>query len=175
MPNNPLNNVAQHEWERIIESIVKRYAQFADSDALLAYEDLKQEAWVGLLHSCDRYDPKEGTKFTTFAHDMIRFHLCRFITRRKLEYRPNQVQIEALDVIDAKGYIDNSVENADVLSAILEAVKGEPYVHLLIEHFIKGMSYRALEAKHGMSHANIGNKINALLRRLEKRVSYQNA
>jgi RNA polymerase sigma factor (sigma-70 family) len=171
--NSPLESVPQNEWNKIIGSIIKKYLPFCHDDALITSQDLEQEAWVGLLECCERYDPEAGTRFTTFAYGSIRFHLCRFLTKRKLPQKPSHVDLD-FELLEEHSYIDMDVENADVIRTIMAMVKGYQYSSLLIEHFIEGKSYRELGTKHGISRGTIANKIRALLEVLEERMSPHN-
>lgn len=171
----PIETLEQHEWDAIIGTIVKRYHHLCGDDALISSEDLQQEAWIALLKAAKDYDPanERGAKLSTFAHQRIVYHLCGYITK-KIGNKPTQVAEDPFDYTEGKVYVDETVEESDLVKTIFAAVEDEPYAHLLREHFIEELSYRKLAERHGCSHETIGTRINKLLGLLEKRLSKDN-
>jgi RNA polymerase sigma factor (sigma-70 family) len=174
---SPIETLPQHEWDAFIGSIVKRYQGLYTDDALINREDLQQEAWIALLKATQEYDPEKGTKFTTFAHDCIRYHLYDFVSRRTLK-KPTQVNKDPFDTeFDIEGReppVGEAIKEHDLVSTIFNAISHEEHAHLLREHFIDDRSYRVLAKKYGVSHETIGTRIHKLLAMLEKRIDKSN-
>ena len=68
--------------QRLIASIAKRYRGRG-----LSFDDLQQEGNLGLMHAADKFDPKRGTKFSTYAIPWIRQSMGRALEANKTEIR----------------------------------------------------------------------------------------
>jgi len=173
MKSNPLDILHQNEWDALIISILKPFFAVCSQDTLITPDDLQQEAWIGLLKASERYDPTKA-KFTTFAYLYIRGHIMRYIGR-KLEDKPEQIDAEPED-IDTRFYlIDDKSEKEDMMYAIIKRVHKEPHVDILIEHFIRGKSFRKIAKERGVTHAAIALRVNKLLDILEVRLQNENS
>lgn len=176
--NHQIETLPPQEWDALIGEVLKRYRHLCGDDALIDNEDLQQEAWIALLKASQDYDPNKRTKFTTFAYDRIRYHLCGYITKR-LENKPTQIAEDPFDYIDQcdikkTSYRDQSIEQRDLVRTIFGAIADEQHAHLLQEHFVRGLSYRKLATMYQCSHETIGTRINRLLALLEKRLDKNN-
>ena len=63
-------------WQQnqgIIGKLAEKYSHLAEE------EDLKQEGYFGLWEAARRYNPKEGSKFITYASHWIRQKMVRYI------------------------------------------------------------------------------------------------
>lgn len=67
--------------------IASRFRPVVVKLGIMEFDDLLQEAFIGLWHSCQRFEPQRGNKFSTYGYRCIRgFVLCainqaRFGTR----------------------------------------------------------------------------------------------
>jgi len=67
-------------FRRLVPSVLKVYrSQFTEDE----FHDLLQEGTVGLLDAMDRYDPKSGCAFSTYAVPYIRGTALKYIDRKR--------------------------------------------------------------------------------------------
>jgi RNA polymerase sigma factor (sigma-70 family) len=170
--NSPISVLPQNEWDALIISILTPFIYLCSKDKLITVEDLRQEAWVGLLGASRRYDPNKG-KFVTYAYHCVRGHIMRYIFKRTSN-KPVQLDEKFIDV-DKHVYIDNGAERNDLVQTIIRNVKDEEHYDLLVKHFMKGLSFRKLAKEYGVSHETIHNRVNKLLDLLEIRLNNENA
>lgn len=178
MKNNTLDSIPQNEWDRLIYSILKPFYSFCKNDALITPEDLNQEAWIGLLAACDRYDPTKA-KFVTYAYHYIRGHIMRYISK-KTQNKPDMVATE--DTTECQHMfctqsetLIKDIERKDLSDTIFAKVKNEEHTHLLIEHFIYNKSFRQLAEEHNVSYETIRVRIQKLLDLLDVRLQHENS
>ena len=62
---------------RLVVSIAKKYAQ---PNRGIYIQDLIQEGNIGLMHAAEKYDPKRGTRFSTYSTWWIRQAITRSIS-----------------------------------------------------------------------------------------------
>lgn len=172
MNNNPIDSIPQNEWDAIILSIIKPLLPLCSRDTLITVEDLQQEAWIGLLLACDRYDANRA-KFTTFAYCYIRGHVLRYITK-VTRHKPVQVDEDAT-VLDDREYEDTTAEYKDFIQTIFDLLGDQEHIELLKEHFVHGKSFRQIAKDSGVTHVAVANRVNKMLDLLEKRLNHENA
>jgi len=172
MNDNPLNELEQNEWDALINSILKPFFSLAKKDVLVSADDLRQEAWIGLLAACEHYDPAKG-KFVTFAYHYIRGHVMRYVGRRT-KNKPTQVDEDPV-VLDVHEYEENSYESRDLMDVIMETISDQENHDLLIEYFVHNKSLRQIGKERGISHEAVSTKIRKLLDVLELRLNHENA
>lgn len=170
--DSPLNSLPQSEWDALISSILRPFLSYAKNDPLISYQDLEQEAWVALLNAAKNYDSSLKTKFTTYAYYYIRGGVMRYILE-KTRLSPKRIDAEPTEI--EAGYTDNTLDEAELMSSILNAVSTEPHANFLIEHFVKGKSFRKIAKESSMSHQGVAMHVNRLIKLLEKRLSHENA
>jgi RNA polymerase sigma-B factor len=73
LPNASARTSLYESYQPLARHVARRYA---DRGAELG--DLRQVAGIGLLNAIDRYDPRLGTRFTTFAVPTIAGELKRY-------------------------------------------------------------------------------------------------
>ena len=171
MNASPLDSLPQSEWDALISSILRPFLGFAKKDPLISYEDLEQEAWVGLLSAAKNYDSTKA-KFTTYAYHYIRGRILRYVLE-KTRLSPGRTETDPAQV--EQGYIDNTLEESELMSSILGAVANEPHANFLIEHYVHGKSFRKIAKTSGMSHQGVAIHIKRLVNLLEKRLNCENA
>jgi len=170
MNDKTLGSLPKCEWDALISSIIRPFLVYARKDPLITYEDLEQEAWVGLLSAVKNYDSTKA-KFTTFAYLYMRGRMLRYILERT---RISDNRLE-LDATLEPGYVDNSLEESELMDSIFSAVAEEPNAHFLIEYYVKGKSFRKIAESSDISHQGVATHIKRLVRLLEKRLSHENA
>lgn len=171
MTSNPLDSLPKSEWDALISSILRPFLMYAKKDPLITYEDLEQEAWVGLLSAAKNYDSTKA-KFATYAYYYIRGRILRYILQKT---RLSAGRIDADPTEVEPGYIDNTIEESELMHSIFSAIAEEPNAHFLIEHFVKGKSFRKIAESSDMSHQGVAMHVKRLIKLLEKRLSHENA
>ncbi len=70
-------------WSNMIFLIIKTFLPACKKSTLITYEDMYQEAWMGLLKAAKSYDPdrKDGCKFSTWAWTAIYGNVRRYVER----------------------------------------------------------------------------------------------
>lgn len=170
--NNPLDDLPTNEWDALIISIIKPFFSLCRRDPSISYEDLQQEAWIGLLTASERYDPTKA-KFTTFAYHYIRGRVMTYITSRT-KNKSYQLTEDPLDM-DLQSCVDTNIEADDIMRTILETVSDQKHTDLLHEHFVQDKSFRQIARERGVSHEIISNRVNKLISVLQKRMWNENA
>jgi len=177
MNDSPLSTLQQNEWDAFILSILKPFYTLCKKDVLVNLEDLQQEAWIGLLAACDRYDPGRA-KFTTYAYHYIRGHIMRYVAK-KTKDKPTQVDEDPSMYIDKRKECSENVtadvECNDLITTILEKVSDQKDAYLLVEHYLKDKSFRQIARETGVSPEAISTRIHKLLDLLEIRLHHENA
>ena len=176
MDNNQYNTTTDKEWDKIIGNILKRFKSLvnASRDPLISFEDLKQEAWIGLWTASQSYDPNKGTKFTTFAYKHIVFHLCKYITKA-LRKKDCKLSIDPLLILVDKGFLENEAERSDLIDTIFDYVKDEDHFDILEMYFLKGMTFREIAAAQNVSHQAVEVRLRKIIKKLGKRMCIENS
>ena len=172
MTDSPLDSLPYNEWDAIILSIIKPLLPLCARDTLITVEDLQQEAWIGLLRACDKYDANRA-KFSTFAYSYIRGHVMRYITKATRN-KPTQIDEDA-STMDDREYEDSSAERNDFITTVFDLVSDQEHSRLLHEHFVNNKSFRQIAKETDVSHVAVANRVNKLLDLLETRLSHENA
>ena len=183
MENNPLDALPQNEWDRLIVSILKPFLSFCKNDTLITKEDLQQEAWIGLLAACEKYDARKA-KLVTYAYWYIRGHLMRYVAQ-KTKNKPSIISESYFTKEDSKDFRSFTcphsnehnimVDTQDLSSTIFSLVADQEHSGLLVEHFLNDKSFRTLAKEYGVSHETIATRINKLLDLLEIRMNNENS
>jgi len=172
MNKNPLNDLPQNEWDALINSILKPFYSLCKKDMLLTPEDLQQEAWLGLLDACSKYDPNKG-KFITFGYSYIRGHVMRFIAQKTIN-KPTQFEVSEENV-ESRFYNEDTAERKDVMQTIMSKISDQEHAFLLEEHFVNGKSLRQIARERHVSHEAISTRVRKLLDILELRLNHANS
>lgn len=78
------DNIEQHR--PLLYSIAKRMT-WAVAEFGLDEEDLIQEGYIGLMNAAERFDPRRGVKFVTYAFYYARVAMQRYIWRERKFHR----------------------------------------------------------------------------------------
>jgi RNA polymerase sigma factor (sigma-70 family) len=159
MSDNPIDSLPQGEWDKLISSILRPYLSFAVNDPLISREDLEQD------------DPTKS-KFSTYAYHYILGRIRRYVLE-KTRVSSSRIDIDPIEI--ESGYIDNTIEDTELVKSIMLAVSDQPHAHFLVEHFIKGKSFRKIAKENGMSHQGVVMHVKKLINILEKRMNHENA
>jgi len=170
MNDKTLDSLPKCEWDALISAIIRPFLSYTKKDPLITYEDLQQEAWVGLLSAVKNYDSTKA-KFTTFAYLYMRGRMLRYVLE-KTRVSVNRLEFDATL---EPGYVDNSPEESELMASIFSAVAEEPNAHFLIEHYVKGKSFRKIAESSDISHQGVAMHVKRLVKLLEKRLSHENA
>ncbi|MEX0649468.1 MAG: RNA polymerase sigma factor RpoD/SigA [Candidatus Andersenbacteria bacterium] len=76
---------------RLVVNVAKRYSRPGDAEALL---DLIQEGNLGLFRAVERFNPKLGHRFTTYAMYWIRQAIQRYLVQRPVVRLPEHIQAQ---------------------------------------------------------------------------------
>jgi predicted DNA-binding protein YlxM (UPF0122 family) len=91
----------------------------------------------------------------------------------KTRVSSSRIDIDPIEI--ESGYIDNTIEDTELVKSIMLAVSDQPHAHFLVEHFIKGKSFRKIAKENGMSHQGVVMHVKKLINILEKRMNHENA
>lgn len=169
--SNPLDSLPHDEWDRFISSILRPFLSFSKIDPMISREDLEQEAWVALIYASRNYDSRKSAKFTTYAYYYVRGRIMRYVLEKTR--LTGRVDEEPTDV--ESGYLDTSLEDGELMRSIMGAVENEPHANFLVEHFVKGKSFRKIAKEFGLSHQGVAMHVKRLIGLLEKRLNHENA
>ena len=100
----------------------------------MEYEDMVQEAYLGLIDAAERFDPNRGTKFSTYA----RWHIMKRIMDaihnrnemvRTPRRRPSHVcgsLDEDVDIEDETPHVSELMDERDMVEAVRKCIKELP-------------------------------------------------
>jgi RNA polymerase sigma factor (sigma-70 family) len=181
----PLETLTTAEWDALIISIVKRYFGLTRFNSAIDIDDLKQEAWHALMRACQNHDPdkaaKSGVKFSTYAYAYIDGQLRRYVsthckvssymkTGGEKEDAEHWVDLEAmLDPVDGPS-LEASMADAELTSKIFKLAANEKHYDILMKHFVHNKTYRQIGKELGVSHALIGQRIHAMLEKIQEQL-----
>ena len=139
LKNNLLKggNDAEKAKKRLIEGNLGYVVKLADKFHTIKIErmDLIQEGVLGLIKAADKFDPKNGTKFTTYAYYWIKAYMHDYICNNDNLFKIDkntQYQINTINKIINKYYEVNSKEPT-VLEIAHETGYKEKRVEIILE------------------------------------------
>jgi RNA polymerase sigma factor (sigma-70 family) len=174
MTTNIIESLSQTEWDKLILNILKPFISYSRNDPLISVEDLKQEAWIGLLTAAEKFDPSKSTKFVTFAYYYIYGRILRY-TMQKSKFKSMRLNQDVETMEEEVAYEDTECESSDMVKSIMALVSDQEHSDLLIEHFMKNKSYRTIAKERGLSHQCIHLRINKLKKILKQRLHDANS
>jgi len=69
----------RNELAKVNAGLVRRVAHQLSRQCLEPYEDLEQVGFLGLIRAIERFDPKQGTAFSSFAIPYIRGEMLHYL------------------------------------------------------------------------------------------------
>lgn len=118
----------------------------------MEYEDLVQEAHMGLMDAAERYDPRRGTKFSTYA----RWHIVKRVmdaihTRNEIvrtpRRRPSLIcgSLEnAFDIADPAPDAGEVLDEAEMVDAVRAGIKLLPSREAIVIRMRRGVNTHAM-------------------------------
>lgn len=120
----------------------------------MEYEDIVQEAHMGLLDAADRFDPERGTKFSTYA----RWHILKRVMDaihnineivRTPRRRPSHicVTLDEASVIamqDDTPHVSEAIDEADMVDAMRACIKRLPSREAIVIRLRYGVNTKAM-------------------------------
>ncbi len=150
--NEPLTQETENANLRNLMTLREKNKRLAESERLLSglawktaqrygleFNEVLSEAHWSFMKACDQFEPKRGTKFTTFLTMRTSWDLTRWITNRAKI--PVSVQINEEIVEFAPEVYSESLEASDLLSP-----NAKRLVHLILNP-PKAVALRAPTAK----------------------------
>lgn len=178
---SPLETLTTDEWDALIISIVKRYFALTRFNSAIDVDDLKQEAWHALMRACQNHDPnkaaKSGVKFSTYAYAYIDGQLRRYVSThcRLTDYcKTDSEDFMGFPAVEDGVDLEDKLADAELAGKIFKLAKGEKHYDILIQHFVNGKTYRQIAAELGVTHALIGQRIHAMLEKIQEQLSDDN-
>jgi RNA polymerase sigma factor (sigma-70 family) len=161
-------NVEEHlglvyKWARRYLAVVRRLGLWG-----ISYDDLVGEGFVGLLKAKENFDPKRGTRFSTYAIPKIRVEMQRLIKRELKAARvwpssqifPENEEGEIEDIIDKMAGENEEEDEAkkearEVIKGIIKKLnlRGRQKRVLLLRG--KGETLREIGKKLGVSQETV--------------------
>lgn len=114
---------------RLVVHVAKRYSRPGDPEGLL---DLIQEGNLGLFRAVERFDPRRGYRFSTYAIYWIRQAIQRALTRRSVVRLPEHIadQVARMRKVRHKLYQEFNRQPTENEVALEMGVKEEEVMKL---------------------------------------------
>tara|TARA_Y100000996_G_C22526073_1_gene644466 strand:+ start:204 stop:800 length:597 start_codon:yes stop_codon:yes gene_type:complete len=136
-------------------------------------DELVQEGMYGLLRAIDKYDPKKGTKFSTYASYWIQAYMIKYKNKKNhihipYNQRKNNVNIDTY-LSDDLYYVENKYnENLNVFADLFTGLELNNYERLLLKkRFVDDMSYNKIGKDIGLSSTKIAYDCNNLYKKIK--------
>lgn len=126
-------------------------------------EDLRQEALLQLYKCAQKWDPEQGTKFSTYACKSVVLRLWEIVKKQGQRMASLTGEEEDIDPQDTRDSGHAQRLDAEELSAILGALDQEER-DLLEVYFFEGLSMRRIADLLGISQQAVNCKINNSLK-----------
>lgn len=115
------------------------------------YPDIVQEGMIALLKAVDNYDPKRGTRFSTYAFYRIRGHMVNYIQRKEAR-SPIPVQIEDDMLSDPR--------DPDILESMIALEEGmeklpQREAEIISEVILHGQKVKDVAQRRGMDISHV--------------------
>jgi len=171
--NNPIESVPHNEWDAIVNSTIRRFVPICARDNILSIDDLRQEAWIGILSARQKYDHTRGTKFVSYAISWINWHILRLIDHKlKLRKKPRWVSEEIID--DEQWYV-NENNNEEVMDTAIEYLSDQKHIDMFIDHFVKGETFQSIGKRYDLSRQRVHMIVTNMVSTLKLKMNNENA
>lgn len=108
----------------LVTKVAKRYIKLAENNAALDFEDIKGYGTVGLIEAYNKFDPKFGTKFSTYAVPCIDGRIKRFLRDSYDSIKfPRQLRVNCSEIIKAGLTEEKPIVISKILNMSLEDVE----------------------------------------------------
>ena len=154
---DPLNHVGLAIWVASIYSKKMYYASRKHG-----FPDIRQEAMIGLLIACEKYDAARGASFSTFASRVI-WNYLKYVTRHHEE------EIRAFDVNHKDTTTERPREWSQEVLAYMTRLKSTEQA-MLVRYFWDDWSMRKIGNYHGVSKQYIQQVISNALAQIKERI-----
>lgn len=112
----------------LVVSVAKKYAS-----SVARLDDLIQEGNIGLLKATERYDPRKGTRFATYAVWWIRAYIQRYIKDNRSQVRGGEAARGPMSDLSLDVSVDDDGEVTH-LDRLVESTPGPEDRYLSTEH-----------------------------------------
>lgn len=146
----------QEKRNKLVEANIGLATFFADryQASRMEYEDLVQEAYMGLIDAADRYDPDRGIKFSTYAHWHIKKKIMDAIHNRNEivrtpRRRPSHVcgtldEARVAKMPDQAPHASEAMDEADMVAAVRDCIKRLPSREAIVVRLRRGVNTEAM-------------------------------
>ncbi len=140
----------------------------------LAWEDLQQEAVIGLLRAGQGFDPNFGVKFSSYAGVAIRHHLHNVLSARRYRSTPSLPTRDDGAIIEPEDRRTASPDAAAILADEKERVARlmrllHPRERVIFQkYFWEDLSFAQIGAQVGLSGERVRQIFDGSLRRLRR-------
>lgn len=123
-------------WMPLAQQLARRYSGSAET-----VEDLVQVAYIGLLKAIDRFDPEQGTQFSSFAVPTITGELKRHLRDHTWTLRvPRSTKDLSMKVVRTEAEIEASTGRSPTIPEVAEHL--EATVEQVVDARLAMGSYR---------------------------------
>jgi RNA polymerase sigma factor (sigma-70 family) len=131
-------------------------------------EDLLSEGYVALVKAADRYDPRKGVKFASYASLRIRgvfINMCRKIYKEE----QSRVNLDSISEGDLSQAIEDTREERSIGNLIerLEPKNSMPYYEVYYGLILGEDTIKNVAKTLGMSEGSVSNVKRRLLKKLK--------
>ena len=139
MKKRKKKTLAQEKRNALVEANMGLAVHFASKfqASHMEYEDMVQEAYLGLMDAADRFDPKRGMKFSTYARWYILMRIMDAIHNRneivRTPRRRPSLICGSLEKIGAEKWLEDEnadagevIDEADMVDAVRRCIKDLP-------------------------------------------------
>ena len=153
-----MDKTFEEKWEssdvqNIMNKVANRYRTAIDFDDI---ESIKMQT---LWRCIDRYDPDNGTKFTSYLYQQLSFAFKNKLKKKRREYN-----VETLESVDRKA--EYSMQVKDMITGL------EPeYADVLNKRFYYNMTMQEIGKSNGYSRETARRRLKAALKICKKMVA----
>ena len=157
-----LDSLPHTEWERLIYSLTFRWI-----DSGVPIEDIRQEAWLLLLHAANTYNPTKGTKFSTWASVYIITYTKRFVQSWLKKHRHLPLNPEIVEERHSSETPLTIVSRHDTIDYVMGLLSEEDAT-LLDMRYIQDKTFAEIGDVFGVTPQRIEQKLRKAEERIER-------